>query len=94
MMRRRLGLEHVARTLGVVARIAFAGALAAGVALLTWYGLEGWLGESTLAQILSLGSAFVAGGLVYFGASRALGLRELEALLLLRAQRSEPSDQR
>ena len=94
MMRRRLGLEHVARTLGVVARIAVAGLFAAGAAFLTWYGLDTWLGEAVLAQIVSLGTAFVAGGLVYFGAGRALGLRELEALLLLRAQRSEPSDQR
>jgi len=89
MMRRRLGLEHVGRTLGVVVRIAFAGALAAAGAFLTWYGLDNWLGESTVAQILSLGAAFVAGGLVYLGAARALGLRELEALLLLRARREE-----
>ena len=94
MMRRRLGLEHVARTLGVVARIAVAGLFAAGAAFLTWYALDTWLGEAVLAQIVSLGAAFVVGGLFYVGAGRALGLRELEALLLLRAQRSEPSDQR
>jgi putative peptidoglycan lipid II flippase len=94
MMRRRLGLEHVGRTLRVVARVAFAGALAAAVAFVTWYGLDAWLDESVLAQIVSLGAGFAAGGLVYVGGARALGLRELEALLLLRAQRSEPSDQR
>ena len=94
MMRRRVGLEHVGRTLGVVARVAVAAALAAGSALLTWYGLDNVLGESVVAQILSLGAAFVVGGLVYVGAARALGLRELEALLLLRAQRPEASDQR
>ena len=94
MMRRRIGLEHVGRTLTVVARVAFAAALAAAAAFLVWYGLDAWLGESLIAQLVSLGAAFSAGGLVYFGAGRALGLRELEALLLLRAQRSEPSDQR
>jgi len=94
MMRRRIGLEHVGRTLGVVARVAFAAALAAAAAFLVWYGLDGWLGESLVAQLVSLGGGFVAGGLVYLGIGRALGLRELEALLLLRAQRSEPSDQR
>jgi putative peptidoglycan lipid II flippase len=94
MMRRRVGLEHVGRTLGVVARVAVAAALAAGAAFLTWYGLDNLLGESVVAQILSLGAAFVVGGLVYVGAARALGLRELEALLLLRAQRPEASDQR
>ena len=94
MMRRRIGLEHVGRTLGVVARVAFAAALAAAAAFLVWYGLDALLGESLIAQLVSLGGGFAAGGLVYLGIGRALGLRELEALLLLRAQRSEPSDRR
>jgi putative peptidoglycan lipid II flippase len=94
MMRRRLGLEHVGRTIGVVLRIAAASVLAAAAAFVAWYALDAWLGEAALAQIVSLGAGFAAGGSVYVGASRALGLRELEALLLLRAQRSEPSDQR
>jgi peptidoglycan biosynthesis protein MviN/MurJ (putative lipid II flippase) len=94
MMRRRLGLEHVGRTIGVVLRIAVASVLAAAAAFAAWYVLDAWLGEAALAQIVSLGAGFAAGGVVYIGASRALGLRELEALLLLRAQRSEASDQR
>jgi putative peptidoglycan lipid II flippase len=87
MMRRRLGLEHVARTLGVVARISAAGAIAAGLAFGTWYGLDEVLGRGLVAQIASLGAGFAVGGAVYLGLSRALGLRELEALLLLRGQR-------
>ena len=94
MMRRRVGLEHVGRTLGVVARVAFAAVLAAAAAFAVWYGLDAWLGESLIAQVVSLGGGFAAGGLVYVGVARALGLRELETLLLLRAQRSEASDQR
>jgi len=94
MMRRRVGLEHVGRTLGVVARVAFAAVLAAAAAFGVWYGLDAWLGESLIAQLVSLGCGFAAGGLVYLGAARVLGLRELETLLLLRAQRSEASDQR
>jgi putative peptidoglycan lipid II flippase len=94
MMRRRVGLEHVVRTLGVVARVAFAAVLAAAAAFGVWYGLDVWLGESLIAQLVSLGGGFAAGGLMYLGVARALGLRELEALLLLRAQRPEPSDQR
>ncbi|HEU0247593.1 MAG TPA: murein biosynthesis integral membrane protein MurJ [Gaiellaceae bacterium] len=94
MMRRRLGLEHVGRTVGVVARVVVAGAAAAAAALAAWYGLDAWLGKSLLAQLVSLGAGFAAGAAVYLGSARALGLRELEALLLLRAQRSEPSDQR
>ncbi len=94
MMRRRVGLEHVGRTLAVVARVAVAGAVSAGLAYATWYGLDQVLGEGVVAQILSLGAAFAVGGLVYVGLARALGLRELEALLLLRARREDPSDQR
>jgi putative peptidoglycan lipid II flippase len=91
MMRRRIGLEHVRGTLGVVVRVAVAGAVAAGVAFAVWYGLDRLLGDGPVAQVLSLGAAFAAGGLVYVALARALGLRELEALLLLRARRDEPS---
>jgi putative peptidoglycan lipid II flippase len=94
MMRRRVGLEHVGRTLVVVARVAFASALAAGAAFGVWYGLDAWLGESVIAQLVSLGVGFAVAGIIYLGIARALGLRELEALLLLRAQRSEPPDPR
>ena len=91
MMRRRIGLEHVRRTLGVVARVAVAGAVAAGLAFAAWYGLDRVLGDGLLAQVLSLGAAFAVGGLAYVALARALGLRELEALLLLRARRDDPS---
>jgi putative peptidoglycan lipid II flippase len=87
MMRRRVGLEHVSRTLGVVLRVAVAGVVAAGAAFGVWYGLDAWLGRGLGAQVVSLGSAFVVGGLVYVGLARVLGLRELEALLLLRGRR-------
>jgi len=94
MMRRRIGLEHLGRTLGVVAQVAAAGLLAAGAAYGAWYVLDASLGASPLAQTLSLGAGFAAGGLVYLGAARALGLREIEALLLLRARRDDTSDER
>jgi putative peptidoglycan lipid II flippase len=94
MMRRRVGLEQVGRTLGVVARVALAAVLAAAAAYAVWYALDAWLGEPLIAQLISLGGSFTAGGLVYIGAARLLGLHELEALLLLRAQRSEAPDQR
>ena len=94
MMRRRIGLEHVGRTLAVVGRVAAAGAVAAGAAFAVWYGLDELLGRGLLAQLVSLGSALVAAALVYLGLARALGLRELEALLLLRSRRDEPSDER
>jgi putative peptidoglycan lipid II flippase len=89
MMRRRVGLEPASRTAGVVARIAAAGAVAAGVAFVVWLALDEWLGRSAGAQVVAVGAALVAAGLVYAGAARALGIRELEALLLLRARREE-----
>ena len=86
MMRRRVGLEHVGRTLGVVARIAVAAAVAAGASYGAWRGLDAVLGTGLLAQLLALSAGFAAAGLVYVALGRALGLRELEALLLLRAR--------
>ena len=94
MMRRRVGLEHVRRTLGVVGRIAVAAAVAAGASYGRGAALDSVLGDGLLAQVLALGAGFAAAGLVYVALARALGLRELEALLLLRARRDEPSDPR
>jgi putative peptidoglycan lipid II flippase len=94
MMRRRVGLEHVRRTVGVVARVAVAGAVAAGLAYLAWLGADEVLGQGLAAQIVSLGAGFAIGGVTYVGLSRALGLRELETLLLLRARREAPPEQR
>jgi putative peptidoglycan lipid II flippase len=87
MMRRRVGLEHVGRTMGVVVRITAAAVLSAAAGFLVWYGLDSLLGESFLAQLVCVGGGLAVAGVAYIGASRALGLRELEALLLLRARR-------
>jgi putative peptidoglycan lipid II flippase len=89
MMRRRLGLEHVGRTLVAVLRIGAAAAIGAGAAWLTWYVLDGVLGSSFGAQVLSVGSGLAVAGIVYWGAARALGVRELDTLLLLRARRPD-----
>jgi putative peptidoglycan lipid II flippase len=89
LMRRRIGLEHVGRTLGVVMRIAAAAAVAAAAALGAWYGLDAALGRSLGAQLLSVGGGLAAGGAVYLLGSRALGVRELDALLMLRSRRGE-----
>ena len=94
MMRRRVGLEHVGRTLGVVGRIAVAAALAAGASYGVWRGLDSVLGAELFAQLVALGAGLAAAGLVYVALARALGLRELEALLLLRARRDDPSEPR
>ena len=90
MMRRRLSLEHVLRTGGVVLRITIASAAAALAALAVWYGLEQAFGTEFFAQLISVAGGLAAATLVYIGASRALGVRELNTLLLLRARRDEP----
>ena len=89
MMRRRVGLTSFRRTSAVVARIAAAAAVAAAAAFLTWYGLDQALGRTVGAQLVSLGAALAVAGLVYAGAAKVLGVRELEALLLLRGRRDE-----
>jgi putative peptidoglycan lipid II flippase len=89
MMHRRVGLGHVRRTLGVVVRVAVAGVVAGGLAYLAWLGLDEALGRALAAQLVSLGTGLVVGGLTYVGLARGLGLRELETLLLLRARREE-----
>ncbi len=90
LMRRRIGLEHVGATVGVVLRIVVAGVLAAVAALVVWYELDAALGRGVLAQVVSVGAGLVASGLVYLVTSRLLRIRELDALRLLRAQRDEP----
>jgi putative peptidoglycan lipid II flippase len=92
LMRRRIGLEHVSRTVVAVARILVAGVLAAGAGYGVWWGLDSWLGRSTLAQVTSVGLALVATALVYLGAARVLRVGELRTLLLLRAGRQEPPE--
>ncbi|GIU94586.1 MAG: lipid II flippase MurJ [Gaiellaceae bacterium] len=84
MMRRRIGLERLGRTLAVVGRVVVAGALAAAVAFVVWAAVDAEVGRSLGAQILSLGLAFVAGGAAYVGSARSLRVRELDELLALR----------
>jgi putative peptidoglycan lipid II flippase len=94
LLRRRIGLERLGETAGAVVRITAASLLAAGVALGAWYGVDAVVGEGALSQLVALAAGLGAGGLAYLGAVRALGLRELEALLLLRARRDETSSER
>jgi putative peptidoglycan lipid II flippase len=89
MMRRRLGLEHVLRTTGVVIRIVIASTAAAAAALLAWYGLDAAFGEDLWGQIVSVSGGLGAAAVAYVAACRVLGIRELNSLLLLRARRGD-----
>jgi hypothetical protein len=77
-----------------VLRVAAASVLAAMGALFVWVGLDEWLGRSLAAQLVSVGSALAVAALAYAGSARILGVRELEALLLLRARRSDEPEER
>ncbi len=90
MMRRRLRLEHVTRTIGIVLRILVAAVLAAAAAFLAWYALDALLGREFVGQLVSVGGGLTAAALGYVAASKALGVRELDTLLLLRARRGTP----
>jgi putative peptidoglycan lipid II flippase len=94
MMHRRVGLEHVGRTVAVVVRVTVCSVIAAGLSFAVWYAADSLVGEGTLAQLVSLGAGFAVAGLAYVGAARALGLRELETLLLLRARRDDTPETR
>jgi putative peptidoglycan lipid II flippase len=86
LLRRRLGrleLGEVSRSFTRVAvASAFAGALAFGV----WWPLDGAVGRSFGGQVVSLVPALVAALAGYLIACRALGVREMQALLSLRSR--------
>ena len=87
LLRRRLGRIEFSQTARAFLRIVVASAALAGTAYGVWAGLDDVLGRSLAAQIASLGSALLAGFAVYLISCRLLGVRELEALLSLRARR-------
>ena len=86
-MRRRVGIENLTATLVAVGRIASAAVLGGILALFVWVGLDEWLGRSLAAQVTGLVIALGVAAAGYIGTARALGVRELEALLLLRSRR-------
>ncbi len=82
-MRRNPGLASP-RQVGVsLLRIVLASVASAAAALGAWALLDELLGRELWAQIVSLGVAFGVAVLVYLGAARLLGVRELEALRAL-----------
>jgi putative peptidoglycan lipid II flippase len=85
-LRRRLGRVDFRAIVRAYARIAAASAVLAAVAFPVWWALDQALDRSFPGQVLSLGSGLGAGAVAYLLACRALGVRELEALLSLRAR--------
>jgi putative peptidoglycan lipid II flippase len=83
-LRRRLGRLGLGAIGSAVARVTVASGVVAAAAFPVWYGLDRALGRSLGGQIVSLGAALVAAGVVYVVVCRALRVRELDALLSLR----------
>jgi peptidoglycan biosynthesis protein MviN/MurJ (putative lipid II flippase) len=86
VLRRRLAGMELAETASVASRIVGASVLLAATAYPVWRLLDEALGRTWPAQVATLGAAVLAGGAVYLGACRALGLREVDALLSLRGR--------
>jgi putative peptidoglycan lipid II flippase len=76
-LRRRIGGLQLTTTLRTTARVVVAAAVLGAVAYGTWYALDQALGDSLLAQAISVGTALALGSAVY--AAIVLALRIPEA---------------
>jgi putative peptidoglycan lipid II flippase len=86
LLQRRLGRIDGERIASSTLRIAIASAAVAVVSYVVWRPLDDALGRSFPAQVVSLGSALVAALATYGLGCRALGVREMQALLSLRSR--------
>ena len=86
LLRRRLGRIDFRATLSSLVRVAVAAAALAGAAYGIWWLLDDALGRSFAAQLASVSAAIIAGAAAYLAACWALGVREIQALLSLRAR--------
>ena len=84
LMRSRVPDVDTAASLGALARILVASAVAAGAAVLAWWGLDELVGRSLPGQLVSVGVGLGVAGLVYVASCRVLRVRELGSLLELR----------
>ena len=83
ILRRQLHGLDLRRLMDTAVRVVAAAALLAGVSYLVWYGLDQALGRSTIAQIVSLGGALLAGFATYVGAVLALRVPEAGQIIRL-----------
>jgi len=83
-LRRRIGRIDLRSTTRSFVLVSIASAALAAVSYGVWRVLDDALGRSFAAQLLSLGAALVAGGIVYVVACKALRVHEMAALLSLR----------
>jgi putative peptidoglycan lipid II flippase len=86
LLRRRIRRIDFTRTTRSLSLVLLASVVFAGVSFAVWYGLDQGLGRSFAAQLVSLSGALAAGLAAYLISCRLLGVRELDALLQLRAR--------
>jgi putative peptidoglycan lipid II flippase len=84
MLEREIGGLHRDEVFDGAARSLVATAVSVLLAWSTWTVLDDWLGRGTLAQIVSVGGAILAGTLAYLAAAQAFEMPELTALSRLR----------
>jgi putative peptidoglycan lipid II flippase len=87
VLRRTVGRIDGGATISSVMRVAVASALAGGVSLVLWRALDGTLGRSLPAQIVSVGLSLAAAVGVYLGACKLLQVQELDVLTSLTRRR-------
>jgi putative peptidoglycan lipid II flippase len=80
LLRRELGGLEVARTLGAAGTMLVAAALLALAARGVWEALDGLLGDSLPAQLVSVGAALAAGVAAYASAMLRSGVSEAEQI--------------
>ncbi len=83
ILRRLLGGLELGSLLSTAIRISLAAAALAAVSFGIWDILDDALGRGLVGQIVSLGAALGAGGLVYLGAAKLLKVTELEQITRL-----------
>jgi putative peptidoglycan lipid II flippase len=86
LLQRRVGGLELRRSTDAFLRITAASAALGVVSYAVWWVLDDVFGRNFLAQVVSVGGGIAAGGLVYLVACRALGVREIQTLLSLRAR--------
>jgi putative peptidoglycan lipid II flippase len=83
ILRHQLDGLELQRFFATAARVLVAAALLAGVSYLVWSSLDSALGRGTIAQIISLGTALIAGFATYFGAVTVLRVPEASQIARL-----------
>jgi putative peptidoglycan lipid II flippase len=86
LLRRRLDRLHLREVSGSFARVLACSAVAGVVAFAVWKPLDAAVGESFGAQLVSLLPALGLAVGAYLVAARALGVREMQALLSLKSR--------